>query len=241
MDTAELFNPSGFAPKINGLPYLRFLGRLHQALQPNWYLEIGTFRGRSLEKVDCNFVAVDPNFRLKNTISKPSASQMHLMQMTSDLFFKSGFAEKNEMRFDLAFLDGLHHFECLLRDFINTEPLMSENGVVTLHDCCPLNSEMTVREYKTGAAWTGDVWKTLTILLQERPDLNIQVASAAPTGLVVINNLDPKNTTLRDNYDALVEKFMNMSLGDFENGFEGFYDQFELIDPQNVLHGLGIS
>ncbi|MGI9394672.1 MAG: class I SAM-dependent methyltransferase [Boseongicola sp.] len=221
-------------PAIDGIRYLRMLGGLHAALNPNWYLEVGTFKGRSLSKVDCNFVAVDPAFRLKAPLSHPGATQMHLFQQTSDDFFESKFAERNEIQFDFAFLDGLHHYEVLLRDFMNAEKLMSKGGVIALHDCCPSTVEMTSREQIQGA-WTGDVWKTLLILLRNRPDLDIHVATASPTGLSVIRNLDPDNDVLFDRYDAIASEYDQIGIADLEGGIAGYYENFELREPEEVI------
>lgn len=224
-------------PDIDGIRYLRMLGRMHKALAPKWYLEVGTFTGRSLTKADCNFVAVDPAFRLKAPLAHPNAAQMHLFQQTSDDFFASGFVERNGIRFDFAFLDGLHHFEVLLRDFMNAEALMAPGGVIALHDCCPSSIEMTGREQISGA-WTGDVWKTLLILLRHRPDLEIRVAKAAPTGLVVIRGLDPSSTVLRDGYDDLVAEYDGLRLEDLPGGLEGYYGEFALETPEEVISAL---
>jgi len=225
------------APSIDGIRYLRMLGRMHLALKPRWYLEVGTFTGRSLGKVDCNFVAVDPAFRLKAPLSHPGAGQMHFFQTTSDDFFDSGFAARNDIRFDFAFLDGLHHFEVLLRDVMNSERLMAPGGVIALHDCCPSSVEMTVRDQISGA-WTGDVWKTLLILLRHRPDLEIRVAKAAPTGLVVIRGLDPASNVLSDRYDELVAEYADMQLGDLPGGLDGYYEAFRLETPEEVIADL---
>ena len=224
-------------PDIDGIRYLRMLGRMHKALKPTWYLEVGTFTGRSLTKVDCNFVAVDPAFRLKAPLAHPNAGQMHLFQATSDDFFASGFAERNDIRFDFAFLDGLHHFEVLLRDFMNAEALMAPGGVIALHDCCPSSVEMTVRDQISGA-WTGDVWKTLLILLRHRPDLEIRVAKAAPTGLVVIRGLDPTSKVLREAYDNLIGEYDALTLEDLPGGLAGYYDEVTLETPEAVISAL---
>ena len=224
-------------PDIDGIRYLRMLGRMHTALDPKWYLEIGTFTGRSLTKVDCNFIAVDPTFRLKAPLAHPNAGQMHLFQATSDDFFATGFASRNDIRFDFAFLDGLHHFEVLLRDFINTEKLMAPGGVIALHDCCPSSVEMTVRDQISGA-WTGDVWKTLLILLRHRPDLEIRVAKAAPTGLVVIRGADPSSIVLTDAYEDLVAEYERLQLEELPGGLAGYYSEFKLEVPEEVIADL---
>jgi len=224
-------------PSIDGMPYVRLLGRLHAILKPRWYLEVGTFRGRSLSRADCNFVAVDPKFRLQAPPNVSGTADMHFFQKTSDEFFASGFAKRNDISFDLAFLDGLHHFEVLLRDFMNAEQLMSRDGVIALHDCCPTTVEMTSRTMCEDM-WTGDVWKTLLILMRERPDLEFLVTKAAPTGLVLIRGLDPDNQVLRERYDSLVSEFMPKALDDFEGGVAGYFRQFRLIAPRAALSKL---
>ncbi len=221
-------------PKINGLQYHSMLKRMHEILKPNWYLEVGTFSGSSLTLVDCNYVAIDPNFKVSNPITAGSGTQMFLFQQPSDDFFDSGFLSKNKISIDFAFLDGLHEFEFLLRDFINTEKAMAEGGVITMHDCCPTDEGMAQRAFKRGS-WTGDVWKTLLILLKYRPDLSIKVAAAAPTGLVVIENLDPKSKVLTKKYGNIIAEYGDLQLSDLEGGLAGLYQQFDLTPPAAVL------
>jgi predicted O-methyltransferase YrrM len=221
-------------PAMDGRRYLSLIDGMHERLGPAWYLEVGTFQGRSLQLARCNYVAVDPGFRISRPVIPPQGRAMHLFQQTSDDFFASGFLGRNDIRIDLAFLDGMHLFEYLLRDFINTEKAMAPGGVILLHDCCPTTEEMAARDMQPGA-WTGDVWKTLLILLRRRPDLDISVATAAPTGLVVIRNLDPGNTALADDYDGIVEEYSALSFRDFDGGLAGFYREIPLVSPRTAL------
>jgi hypothetical protein len=221
-------------PKMDGRRYLGVLDEMHRRLAPSWYLEVGTFQGRSLRLARKNYVAVDPGFRISSPVIPPQGTQMHLFQQSSDDFFASCFLERNGIRIDLAFLDGMHLFEYLLRDFINTEKAMAPGGVVLLHDCCPTTEAMAAREIQPDA-WTGDVWKTLLILLRRRPDLEIVVATAAPTGLAVISALDPCSTALLEDYDEIVSEYAALSFGDFEGGLAGFYRELPLARPKDVL------
>lgn len=227
-------------PVIDGLRYFRMLSRLHARLKPEWYLEIGTFTGKSLALAQGNYVAVDPEFRIEHPIVNGGGREMFLIQKTSDDFFASDFLRRNRIAFNLAFLDGLHLFEALLRDFINAEKVMAPGGVILLHDCCPTTRKMAERDRPKGL-WTGDVWKTLLILLRHRPDLKIDVTTAAPTGLVVIRNLDPKNKALEKVYDKAVAEFSPMSLNDLPGGLGGLYRHFELKTPEAVLAALGAA
>ncbi|MGJ8604441.1 MAG: glycosyltransferase 61 family protein [Marivita sp.] len=224
-------------PVIDGLRYFRVLNRLHEKLQPDWYLEVGTFTGKSLSLAKCNTIAVDPKFQISFPVVNATGRKMHFFQQTSDDFFAEGFVKQNKIKIDFAFLDGMHLFEFLLRDFIEAEKLMSPDGVIALHDCCPTTDYMAEREFHDGQ-WTGDVWKTLLILQQYRPDLQIDVLSAAPTGLVLIRNLNPRSTVLSKKYDALVKEFMDEELSDFDGGIGGYFQNFNLVDPLEFLDTL---
>jgi hypothetical protein len=189
--------------------YIRFLAMLHSQHIFDWYLEVGCRSGESFAPVRSRTIAVDPFFRAEiNIIGKKPA--LHVFQATSDDFFASGFLARNDIRLGLAFLDGMHLFEFLLRDFMNTEAAMDPKGVILLHDCVPSGLKMTRRDLDNlpDGAWTGDVWKLIPILQHWRPDLTITVLDCHPTGLVCISGLDPENRVLRENIKAFgVERF----------------------------------
>jgi hypothetical protein len=159
-------------PDHAGHAYVMVLDRLHQVLQPKTYLEVGTFAGVSLSLSRCAAIAVDPEFRITDpaivakVLNRPSLS---LFQMTSDAFF----AEQDPVRLfgrpvDVAFLDGMHRCEFLLRDFMNTERHCRRNSLIALHDCLPVEEAIATRivgEMKASSParepwWTGDVWRT---------------------------------------------------------------------------------
>ena len=194
--------------RARGQAYLEFLADMHGAIAPDWYLEVGTQTGKSLLAADCACVSVDPEFTLKHEIMGAKPGLM-LFQETSDSFFERGFLDRLGVRFDLAFLDGMHLYEYLLRDFMNAERYMTKDGVVVMHDCLPFEPSMAERDRRNAKtrAWTGDVWKVIPILREVRPDLEISLYDAAPTGLTIIRNLDPGNTVLRDRYDEIIAKY----------------------------------
>lgn len=200
--------PSDAFKKVTGLDYLRFLEAMHVSLAPAWYMEIGTETGASLARSKSRSVSVDPNFILKHDVWT-NKDELHLFQTTSDAFFAEGHLDRLGARFGLAFLDGLHWYEYLLRDFINTEKYMEKGGCIVLHDCLPWSEEMADRDRsKVGRkSWTGDVWKVVPILQKYRPDLTVEVFDAAPTGLVVVRDLDPTSRTLSENYNEIIAEF----------------------------------
>ncbi|MFM2365572.1 MAG: hypothetical protein RIR95_179 [Pseudomonadota bacterium] len=208
-----------------GQQYTRFLDQLHSERLFNWYMEVGCRTGRTFAAVRSKTIAVDPFFLTENNIiySKPA---LHVFQTKSDDFFESGFLKKLGIKLSFSFLDGMHLFEYLLRDFMHTEANSAADSVIALHDCCPASNEMTTRDLDNlpKRAWTGDVWKLIPILQEYRPKLKITVLDCKPTGLVLVSGLDPKNTVLAKNYDAILAKYMDITLETY--GPEKFYGSF---------------
>ena len=218
-------------PRVGGMPYLDFLSALHAGLAPEWYLEIGTQKGRSLDRARCRSIAIDPAFATAVALPGP-LPELHLFQETSDDFFAGDFLSRNGIRLDLAFLDGMHLFEFLLRDFMNCERHAAPGAVFTLHDCIPWNANMAERDRARTESneWTGDVWKLLPILRAFRPELSLLVADCPPTGLVLVAGLDRTNTALADSYDAIVAEMTPVTLEAY--GPERLFAEFPLVDSR---------
>jgi hypothetical protein len=214
----RLIAEPGF-PEMRGPHYLLYLQKLHEILKPKVYFEIGTESGASLSFAECASIAVDPQFNLQADVSR-NKPELHQYQGTSDDFFASGLIGRLGYRIDLAFLDGLHLFEFLLRDFINTERHMRPGGTIVLHDCVPINRLMAERDWDRSitAQWTGDVWKLIPILREYRPDLTLRVLDLPPTGLVLVSGLDPAKDVLEKNYQAILNKFMPLTIDSFGLG-----------------------
>jgi predicted O-methyltransferase YrrM len=185
---------------LNGTHYLAFLQTLHRKRRIDRYLEIGTQNGMSLTCATGQSVAIDPEFLLDRRIWAAKVG-VHLFEMTSDEFF----ATHNPSdilggTIDLAFIDGMHMSEFVLRDFLNVENYCSKDSLVVLHDVLPQNFEMSERNRRPSmrrdkalaAGWTGDVWRLVPLLRHERPDLCIQVLDCPPTGLALISGFNPR-------------------------------------------------
>lgn len=197
----------GILIKHAGIFYTKMIEHLGKSLDPKAYFEIGTDAGISLSAMRCASVAVDPQFRLTENVigAKPS---LHMFQMPSDDFFRDlSPIDYLKRPIELAFLDGMHRFEYLLRDFANTEKHCRRNSIILLHDCLPTTAGMMSRTHAHGA-WTGDVWKVLPALRKYRPDLQITYLDCPPTGLVAITNLDPKSSAIHDGYFSIIREFM---------------------------------
>lgn len=234
-DTVELWraghvaDPRHLAPPLTGARYLRLIEAAHRELRPQVYFEIGTQKGFSLALATCRAVAVDPKFLLPPGFME-NRQHVRLFETTSDAFFETqDLTHCCGAPVDLAFLDGMHRFEYLLRDFLNTEPHCGADSVIMLHDCVPVSSEIVYRRQRAPRrsafdvlphAWAGDVWKLLPILQEHRPDLRLTVFDAAPTGLVFVTGLDPRSMVLRERYDEIVVRYMNLDL--VEEGVSAF-------------------
>jgi hypothetical protein len=218
----------------DGLGYEAFFDLIHERYLFDWYMEIGCRTGDIFSRARGKTIAVDPYFlATRNVIGNKPA--LHVFQTTSDDFFASGFLKQNTIAISVSFLDGMHLFEYLLRDFINAERHSHPNGVIAMHDCCPRNSEMTTRDLDNlpARSWTGDVWKLLPILQQYRPDLKITVLDCEFTGLVLVSGLDPASDVLAKNYDAIVDAYQGIDLEAF--GVARFYSSFEYTDARVFL------
>jgi len=124
------------------------------------YLEIGVNTpnqpGYNWIGVECDIKhGVDPNVETT-------------YKVTSDEFFNNHISQK----YDIVFVDGLHLFEQVYKDIINSLNNLNGNGVIVVHDCNPI-TEITQRRERASDAWHGDVWKAIVKLRIENPDIEI--------------------------------------------------------------------
>jgi hypothetical protein len=115
---------------------------------------------------------------------------------------------------DLGFVDGMHLAEFALRDFIGLErichhptwrPARSDlvspvqvrpsPSVIVFDDVLPTTRAMAARTQCPGD-WTGDVWRVEAILSTFRPDLDTLLVDTAPTGLLIVRNVNPADRVL---------------------------------------------
>lgn len=196
-----------------GKPYLGLLYRIHRQLSPWTYAEIGVNDGSSLTLAlpGTISVGVDPEPQVRFPVRRKT----WVFNQTSDDFF-----DQHDLRrlfgglpLDLGFIDGMHHFEFALRDFMNLEKASSAQGTILVHDCLPV-SEVTAARNRTTDVWSGDVWRLILLLRQWRPDLSVEVIDVAPTGLGLIRGLDPSSVVLDENYKDIVEEYLTQPYED---------------------------
>jgi Methyltransferase domain len=198
--------------RLPGPDYQKVLRWIHHTLKPSLYIEIGVCRGDSLTKTlpTTKTIGVDPAAKW----GAPRNADFY--PMTSDDFFaqiEAG-AISGVQDFSLAFIDGLHTYDQALRDFINLEKLSSPNSVIMLHDCIPLD-EISASNPRASHFYTGDVWKTLLILVRNRPDLKICIVPTWPSGLVLVGSLDSKSKVLGENFSTIVDQYRPLTFNDY--------------------------
>ena len=112
------------------------------------YLEIGCDQDQLFSKVKIkNKTGVDP-------------TNGGNIRKTSDEFFK-----ENKKKFDIIFIDGLHTYNQVKKDILNSISCLKDEGIVLVHDCMPDSlSKQAVPRYRM--SWNGDVWKAIVDLRQ---------------------------------------------------------------------------
>ncbi len=227
--TATMENLHPLVKPHEGLVYTTFMSTLISRREARTYLEIGVENGHCLSQIEVDrAIAIDPAFKLTTDPTK-GKRKLELNRTTSDSFFRS---QVEKLNVDFAFLDGLHLFEFLLRDIYNVESHCTEGGVIAIHDALPLDQHMISRE-DTGGAWTGDIWKVIPIIEKYRPDIGILLVDCAPTGLVLLTNLDPSSAVLRQNYIRIVKEFR-----DLPNNYDSirdFYKDRKIMSAESIL------
>lgn len=204
------------AEKFWACDYYDLLAEIHTRHTPNVYLEIGVATGKSmaLVKQSTTAVGIDPSTAAREMLAYLSPeNNPQFYRMTSDDFFANQDVEKamGKRYFDVAFIDGLHHFDQVLRDFINLEKFAGPNSLILIHDCLPIDRRVATKERAT-LFWTGDVWRIIPCLQTVRPDLEIVTLPLPPSGLALVRRMNPASTVLSRHYSDIVEEFEKMGL-----------------------------
>lgn len=99
--------------------------------------------------------------------------------MTSDKFFSTPRGP-----YDIIFVDGDHRARQALRDITNALSVLSDGGVVVVHDCNPTSKREASNRSCTGS-WMGTVYRAIAHLQSHREDLEIQVVDTdAGVGII---------------------------------------------------------
>ena len=171
------------------------------------YLEIGCDKNQSFSKINIkNKVGVDP-------ISGGT------IRDTSDNFFKI-----NKDKFDIIFIDGLHHYDQVSRDIKNSLNILNQNGFILVHDCLPRSiAHQAIPRYR--GSWNGDVWKSI---VEMRTLVNIETYTCQiDFGVGVI-----KNTKNSDILKIDLNDFSKLKFKDYYHNYKRY---MRVIDYENLL------
>ena len=179
-----------------------------------------------IQKKKCNYLEIgcDDDYVFKS-VMLPDSSKVGIdpikggnLRIKSDNFFK-----KNRKKFDIIFIDGLHHYDQCQRDIINSLNCLNENGIILIHDMIPTNSlvEYTPRR-AINSHWTGDVWKC-AVEIQNSKNLDFVIANC-DCGVGI---LKPKN-----NYEYKV--LPDIKNKRFKEYYEDYYKKLPILPPEDA-------
>ena len=156
------------------------------------YLEIGVNRGKCLFNIKGakNRFAVDPFFnfstwkKIRGIVLNTDNLRNTFFEVTSDNFFNQNQSLLQSNKIQLAFIDGLHTYEQALADTLNTLKNATDDVIIVLHDCNPLDAlaahpaisidhaRAELKDHKDWKnIWNGDVWKTIVAIRKNHPDV----------------------------------------------------------------------
>jgi hypothetical protein len=185
--------------------YLDFLRGLHERLAPRTYLEIGVAQGHSLALSRCRSIGIDPEFAVDQELLAPT----RLFRRTSDAYFagleRAGVCPFGRVPIDLAYIDGMHHFEYALRDFVGIERYCARHSVVAFDDVLPRDADEAARGGQP-PNWAGDVFRIGPALAATRPDLGLLLVATEPTGTLLVTQLDPSSRAVQAHLDDIVRE-----------------------------------
>jgi hypothetical protein len=175
------------------------------------YLEIGCFKNENFDKI---------NIESKTGVDPVSGGTI---RDTSDNFFL-----KNQIFYDIIFIDGLHIYNQVKKDIANSLKFLKPNGIIILHDCLPLKirDQMVPRSHEH---WNGDTWKALVeIRTLENVD---SYTILADNGLGVV--FKRKNRNILDLSNTNFEK---LKFKDYYNNFNKFMNPIEYEEFVKLLN-----
>jgi predicted O-methyltransferase YrrM len=165
-------------------------------LKPEVYLEVGVQFGTSLLlAIGSNTaIGIDPNPLITDDdLSVLMGDNQRIIKATSNEAFGPTMAIEYPP-IDLAFIDGLHHAEQALKDFIHIARRLAPAGVIVFDDVLPRNQGEAARRQCPGD-WTGDVWR-IAAKINAMPGVSSIYVNTEPTGVLVVTSVTKEAITV---------------------------------------------
>ena len=166
MNLKKIFLPAIF-DKYNLLKYFHILFNKKKTIhkfkyEKNFYWRVAFINKAVAKFKNCMYLEIGvANNKVFNSIPLKMTNKFGVdpfeggnYKMTSDEFF----LKHKNLKFDVIFIDGLHHYEQCQKDCINSIKSLNPGGIVFLHDLLP-RCEMEQKIPQSYNSWTGDVWK----------------------------------------------------------------------------------
>ena len=193
------------------------------------YLEIGVNDGSCIRRIQIkNKDGVDPspNSEIGFGESVPEIKY----QFTSDYFFENCAYKK----YDVIFIDGLHHSDQVDKDIENSLKYLNDDGFIFLHDCNPPEYETQLVPRQSGI-WNGDVWKSIVKIRCERSDLNVCVVDT-DWGIGVIRKGSQDTYNKTNLHECLQWNYFDLNRDELLNiiSVDEFYNRFKKKNSSDV-------
>jgi hypothetical protein len=150
------------------------------------YLEIGVFKGENIKEIKAPHKdGVDPGVEgyIIPEVNYP---------MSSDNFFEL-IKGHEDIKYDIIFIDGLHHADQVIKDINNSLNHLVNNGFIVMHDCNPVSYDAQKIPRET-IAWNGDTWKAFVNFKAHNPDFKCCVVDT-DFGVGVIQKINNLHST----------------------------------------------
>jgi Methyltransferase domain len=189
----------------------RRINNLAHRLAMRSYLEIGVCDGETFRLIEMPArTGVDPEFRFNPDTIRDQSTR--LVSQTSDAYFATlPISEK----FDLIFIDGLHTFEQVVRDFSNAVLHTHDRSVILIDDTRPSDVYSALRHpgetsrfrnifNSASKDWHGDVFKAVFYISDFWPSMNYRtIASGGNPQTLVWRSIKGPREPLFDNLETI--------------------------------------
>lgn len=142
------------------------------------YLEIGVYTGQCIREI---------NAELKHGVDPGSeghvAPEVTHVMTSNDFFYEADM----DFKYDIIFIDGLHHSEQVDSDIKNAMVHLVDGGVIVLHDCNP-EEELYTLIPRVSGIWNGDVYKSVLRFRKKGLHTCFTVDTDCGCGVIVKDN-----------------------------------------------------
>jgi len=136
------------------------------------YLELGLYDGHTFSLV-ANFVPNCVGVDIKDLRNNKERGRFY--QMTTDAFF-----EQNKENYNIIFIDADHSFESVKKDFENSLKILTQYGIIFLHDTDPMTAKYLAPGY------CNDCYKITDYITLNHPELEMVTMPCTEAGLTIV-------------------------------------------------------